>query len=91
MLTSVLKGHAFAGTLALPPRLRLVWPERYADAITDTVGQPLFNVGRYSGRVVDSLSRCYIPNPLKSVINVCVICVTRLSRGIAVAAWSDRR
>ena len=57
MLTSVLKGHAFAGTLALPPRLRLVRLERYADAITDIVGQPLFKDGRYRGQVVDSLSR----------------------------------
>src|SRR5678816_2816465 len=56
MLTSVLKGHAFAGTLALPPRLRLVWLERYADAITDTGGQPLFSSGRYSREVVGRLS-----------------------------------
>jgi len=34
----------------------LVWRERYADAITDTVGQPLSRVGRYSGPNVDFLS-----------------------------------
>jgi len=35
----------------------MVWRERYADAITDTVGQPLSRVGRYSGPNVDCLSR----------------------------------
>ena len=57
MLTSVSKGRAFGGPLALPLRLRLVWLERYADAITDGVGQPLFNVGGYSDQNVAFLSR----------------------------------
>src|ERR1041385_1152702 len=56
MLTSVSKGRAFGGPLALPLRLRLVWLERYADAITDRLGQPPFNVGGYSGQNVASLS-----------------------------------
>ena len=56
MPTSVLNGRAFAGLLALSARLRLGWLARYADAITDTVGQPLFNVGGYSGQHVDALS-----------------------------------
>jgi hypothetical protein len=37
-------------------RLRLGRPARYADAITDAVGQPLFYGGGYSGPNVDSLS-----------------------------------
>ena len=57
MLTSVSRGRAFAGILALPPRLRLVWLERYADAITDILGQPLFKLGRYRVLDVASLSR----------------------------------
>jgi hypothetical protein len=57
MLTSVSRERAFGGTQALALRLRLVWLERYADAITDRVGQPLFNVGGYSGQNVASLSR----------------------------------
>src|ERR1700741_5205862 len=57
MLTSVSKGRAFEGTLALTPTLRWVWLERYADAITDTVGQPLSKFGRYSGQNVAFLSR----------------------------------
>ena len=38
--------------------LDYVWDglARYADAITDTVGQPLFIVGRYSGQNVAALS-----------------------------------
>src|SRR5689334_14259983 len=53
MLTSVSKRRAFGGTLALPLRLRLVLLKRYADAITDRVGQPHYlNVGRYSQRVI---------------------------------------
>ncbi|HEY6247826.1 MAG TPA: hypothetical protein VIX17_28095 [Pyrinomonadaceae bacterium] len=35
----------------------LVWRERYADAITDTLGQPLSRVGKYNGEDVDYLSR----------------------------------
>ena len=57
MLSSVLKGRAFAGTVALPASLRLGWLARHADAITDTLGQPLLKVGRYSRRPVAFLSR----------------------------------
>src|ERR1041385_900255 len=49
MPTSGLMGHAFGGTLALPARLRFGWLARHADAITDTLGQPLFKFGRYGG------------------------------------------
>ena len=45
MLTSVSDGRAFAGVAALPPSVGSVWLERYADAITDAVGQPLFRGG----------------------------------------------
>ena len=57
MLSSVLKGRAFAGTVALPASLRLGWLARHADAITDTLGQPLFPVGRYMRPDVASLRR----------------------------------
>src|SRR5262245_57288539 len=67
MLTSVSKWRAFGGTQALALSLLLVWPERYADAITDTVGQPLFNVGRYSGQNVASLSEALLEETTHTV------------------------